>query len=167
MGTWVRVSGKIDVDISCLYHRNELSPYRYEDYKRVQSVIKKWIERAYRKHLFKGLGLDCYCGMTFDEQSAYHSNYEYLYDCTGQNRYDITRYDGLTIYLNVWDRNGLLSDGEKFVGTVLQILKSNQCFVRDTTMINVTADYAPEQLIVYTGNKSVELTVKQWGYDGQ
>lgn len=34
-------------------------------------------------------------------------------------------------------------------------------------MINVTADYAPEQLIVYTGNKPVELTVKQWGYDGQ
>ena len=88
--------------------------------------------------------------MTFDEQSAYHSNYEYLYDCTGQNRYDITRYDGLTIYLNVWDRNVLLSDGEKFVGTVLQILKSNQCFVRDTTMINVTADYSRD-IVIFNG----------------
>ena len=29
MGTWVRVSGKIDVGVDCLYHRNELSPYRY------------------------------------------------------------------------------------------------------------------------------------------
>ena len=60
------------------------------------------------------------------------------------------RYDGLTIYLNVWDRNGLLSDGEKFVGTVLQILKSNQCFVRDTTMINVTADYSRD-IVIFNG----------------
>ena len=61
----------------------------------------------------------------------------------------------------------MLEGGKAFVDNVLHTLQSNGCFVNFTTMINVTADYAPEQLIVSTGNKPVELTVKQWGYDGQ
>lgn len=152
MGTWVRISGKIDVDVGCLYNRNELSPYRYENYKRVQKMIEKWIDRAYRKYLYKGLGIDCHCGVTFDESSTYHSNYEHLYDCIGENEYDVTCYNDLTIYINVWDRNGLLNDGELFVNAVLQNLKSNQCFVRDTTMINVTADYSRD-MVVFNGKR--------------
>lgn len=70
--------------------------------------------------------------------------------------------------MGTWVRvNGMLEGGKAFVDNILHTLQSNGCFVNFTTMINVTADYAPEQLIVHTGDKSVEVTVKQWGCDAQ
>ena len=172
MGTWVRVSGKIDLNLYHIYDRlNEyghpLSSYRYEHFKLVQQQIKKWIERSFHKHLDQGFTCDKHCSVVFDESTAYHSPYDTLEDPINNNRYNISQYDCVTVYINVWDRNGMLEGGKAFVDNVLHTLQSNGCFVNFTTMINVTADYAPEQLIVYTGDKPVELTVKQWGYDGQ
>lgn len=172
MGTWVRVSGKIDLNLYHIYDRlngygHPLSSYRYEHFKLVQQQIKKWIERSFHKHPVQGFTCDKHCSVVFDESTAYHSPYDTLEDPFNNNQYNVSQYDYVTVYINVWDRNGMLEGGKAFVDNVLHTLQSNGCYVNSTTMINVTADYAPEQLIVYNGDKSVEVTVKQWGYDEQ
>ena len=159
MGTWVRIDGKVDLSITDMFVRFNLSEYRYEHYDIIKQKIESIVKRSFDRNKL-AWGLDSYCGVTFDDKCCYRSNYLYLYDIVYSDRqHYVTSYDTCTFYLNAWSRYGTYEQGQQFVENMIHSLKSNNCFVNWNTKIIVTAD-SVDDMSIYNGHKSMSITTE-------
>ncbi len=146
MGTWMRANGKIDLDLTNMYQLNKLSTYRYEHYVKAQAMIRKWIERQVNNLFDLTYTLDQHCTIMFDESTCHHSPYETLKDFDEQ-MIDVSRYDSVTIYINLWNRHCVYDSGCDLIEKIFHTLRSNGCWIQDTTLVTVTADNVREMTL--------------------
>lgn len=159
MDTWVRIDGKINLNISNMFDSFNLSEYRHEDYVILKQKIESIVQRSYHQDL--DCGFDTYCGVTFDDKCCHRSNYLYLTDTVDPNKkHYVTSYDSCVLYLNVWSRSGSYEQGQQFVENMINSLKSNNCNVEHGTKIIVTADYT-DKLSIYTGHDILEFNTNK------
>ena len=155
MGTWVRINGQINVNLGCAYRRFSENPCVYEYYVNMKNRIKKWVDRAYRKHLSIGLPIDCGCDVLFIDRQQSHRNEGYDFF---SNPSDLSEYNYCTIVLHVWDRNGDFNNGSAFIEDVFHKLRTNGIEIEFGTFVTVQPDYSSTAL-AYTpqGRYSVDF----------